>query len=89
MLSLANAFTEEEVIEFDARLKRFLGTHDPITYCGEPKFDGAAINLLYERGILQVGATRGDGFVGENVTANVKNDPHHPPYHHGGRDPGS
>ncbi|MCX7982405.1 MAG: NAD-dependent DNA ligase LigA [Syntrophales bacterium] len=75
MLSLANAFTEEEIIEFDHRLRRFLGSGESITYCGEPKFDGTAINLVYRHGILEVGATRGDGFNGENVTANVKTIP--------------
>ncbi|HOJ51919.1 MAG TPA: NAD-dependent DNA ligase LigA [Syntrophales bacterium] len=75
MLSLANAFSEEEIREFDLRLQRFLETGERINYCGEPKFDGTAVNLLYRNGLLEVGATRGDGFNGENVTANVKTIP--------------
>lgn len=75
MLSLANAFTEEEIREFDLRLRKLLGMKEQIAYCGEPKFDGTAINLVYRHGVLEVGATRGDGFNGENVTANVKTIP--------------
>ncbi len=72
MLSLANAFEEEEVREFDARLKRFLGTDQDIEYCTELKMDGVAIELIYEDGRFTTGSTRGDGFVGENVTQNLK-----------------
>jgi len=75
MLSLANAFTEEEIREFDLRVKRFLGSEEEITYCVEPKFDGTAINLVYRNGLLETGATRGDGYTGENVTVNVKTIP--------------
>lgn len=87
MLSLANAFSEEEITEFDNRIKRFLSSDEPIVYCGEPKFDGAAINLVYENGTLRVGATRGDGFIGENVTANVKTIPSIPLVLNGGTKP--
>ncbi len=72
MLSLANAFSEEEMADFDARIKRLLGTEDEIAYVAEPKIDGVAINLLYEKGRFSSGATRGDGFVGEDVTQNLK-----------------
>ncbi len=72
MLSLANAFEEAEVREFDARLRRFLGTSGPIEYVAELKIDGVAVELVYENGQYATGSTRGDGFVGENVTTNLK-----------------
>jgi DNA ligase (NAD+) len=72
MLSLANAFEEEEVKEFDGRVKRFLGTTRDIEYCAELKMDGVSIELVYEDGHFTTGSTRGDGFVGENVTQNLK-----------------
>ena len=71
MLSLNNALTEPELINFDKRCKEALGLHD-IEYSCELKFDGLAISLLYENGFLVRAATRGDGSVGENVTDNVK-----------------
>jgi DNA ligase (NAD+) len=72
MLSLANAFEEEEVREFDDRLKRFLKDPRDIEYCTELKIDGVAVELIYENGRFTTGSTRGDGFVGENVTQNLK-----------------
>src|SRR5512139_231735 len=72
MLSLANAFAEAEVREFDDRLKRFLKNTREIEYCAELKIDGIAVELIYENGHLITGSTRGDGFVGENVTQNLK-----------------
>jgi len=74
MLSLANAFNEDEVKEFDARVRRLLGDEDEmeIEYLAEPKYDGLAVELVYEDGIFKVGATRGDGEVGEDVTLNLK-----------------
>jgi DNA ligase (NAD+) len=72
MLSLANAFEEEEVREFDARVKRFLKTEQDIEYCTELKMDGVAVELIYEEGRFTIGSTRGDGFTGENVTQNLK-----------------
>ena len=72
MLSLANAFDEEEVREFDARVKRFLGTSAAVEYCAELKMDGVSVELIYEEGRFVTGSTRGDGFVGENVTQNLK-----------------
>ncbi|MGQ9808718.1 MAG: NAD-dependent DNA ligase LigA [Armatimonadota bacterium] len=74
MLSLANAFGEEELEEFDARIKRFLGADAPesIEYVCELKIDGLAVSLTYERGVLVQGATRGDGTRGEDITANLR-----------------
>lgn len=73
MLSLSNAFSEEEIIEFDNRIKRLLGNNaGSIDFVTEPKIDGVAINLIYENGVLTAGSTRGDGFVGEEVTQNLK-----------------
>ena len=72
MLSLANAMEAEAVIEFDQRIKRFLKSDTDITYVAEPKLDGVAIELIYERGELAAGSTRGDGFNGEDVTKNLR-----------------
>jgi DNA ligase (NAD+) len=74
MLSLANAFGEEELIDFDARLHRFAGDRAPehITYVVEPKLDGLAAELVYENGRLAGAGTRGDGAVGEDILHNVK-----------------
>ncbi len=72
MLSLENAMDAEGLREFDARIHRFLGTEDPIVYACEPKFDGLAVELVYEEGRLVQGSTRGDGLVGEDVTVNLK-----------------
>jgi len=71
MLSLANAFSNEEIIEFDSRVKRLAGV-DNISYIAEPKLDGLAVNLIYENGLFARGATRGDGATGEDVTQNLK-----------------
>lgn len=71
MLSLANAFSNEEIIEFDNRIKR-LAHVDKISYVAEPKLDGLAVNLIYENGLFTRGATRGDGATGEDVTQNLK-----------------
>lgn len=70
MLSLNNAFEDEELLAFDKRARETLGV-DSIEYAVEPKFDGLAITLTYEHGILTQGATRGDGYSGENVTSNL------------------
>jgi len=74
MLSLANAFDEAELRAFDDRCKRFLHMEpeEHIEYVCEPKFDGLAISLTYIDGILTAGATRGDGYRGENITENIK-----------------
>ncbi|MEP7330363.1 MAG: NAD-dependent DNA ligase LigA, partial [Betaproteobacteria bacterium] len=71
MLSLNNAFTDAEVEAFDRRVREGLG-EAAVTYAVEPKFDGLAINLVYERGRFVQGSTRGDGASGENVTANLR-----------------
>lgn len=71
MFSLANAFSEEEIIEFDQRMKRQTGVND-IVYVAEPKLDGLAVNLIYENGVFKQGATRGDGTTGEDVSQNLK-----------------
>ncbi len=72
MLSLEDAFSETEALEFDARLKRFLRAEGDFDYVVEPKMDGCAVELVYERGRFTVGSTRGDGIRGENVTQNLK-----------------
>ena len=71
MLSLTNVFNGEELREFDRRVKNGLGTED-VQYVTELKIDGLSMNLVYEEGRLVQGLTRGDGRVGEDVTANVK-----------------
>jgi DNA ligase (NAD+) len=76
MLSLANAFDEAEVLAFDLRVRDALAragsASDSVDYACELKFDGLAVSLRYERGRLELAATRGDGAVGEDVTANVR-----------------
>jgi DNA ligase (NAD+) len=71
MLSLEKALNPDELREFEERVKRFLNSKDPIEYFVMPKFDGLAVELIFSRGKLTLASTRGDGRVGENVTANV------------------
>lgn len=72
MLSLANSYSPEEIEAFDERVRKFLKADEPIEYFCEPKFDGLALELVYEDGLLTGAITRGDGAVGENVIANAR-----------------
>jgi DNA ligase (NAD+) len=72
MLSLDNGFNDEDILEFDQRVRRNLGVSNNIIYTAEPKMDGVAVELIYENGKLVAAATRGDGQTGEVITANVK-----------------
>lgn len=71
MLSLDNAFQDEDLLAFDRRVKRILG-EIPLEYVCELKFDGLAVSLRYENGVFLLGATRGDGFQGEEITQNLR-----------------
>ena len=72
MLSLNNAFSEAEVEAFDRRVRDGLEVAGPIEYAAEPKFDGLAVSLTYDKGVFALGATRGDGYTGEDVSANLR-----------------
>lgn len=73
MLSLENAFSDQDLIDFEDRLKRYLLLEDnSLTYMAEPKLDGLAVELVYENGILIQGSTRGNGKVGEDITAQLR-----------------
>jgi DNA ligase (NAD+) len=72
MLSLDNAFTEEDLIGFDRRIHERLGVTGELDYVAEPKLDGLAVSVTYREGVLTQAATRGDGVTGEDVTANVR-----------------
>ena len=72
MLSLGNAFTEQELIDFDRRVRERLAVAKDVEYAAEPKLDGVAVSLLFEDGKLVRGATRGDGTTGEDVTHNIR-----------------
>ena len=72
MLSLDNAFSEDELKEFDRRVRDRLGHSGPVDYVCEPKLDGLAVSLHYEKGLLTQAATRGDGYSGEDITANIR-----------------
>lgn len=71
MLSLGNTYSEEDLLDFDKRVQKSLGTEAYEYFC-ELKFDGVALSLTYENGVLVQGATRGDGVRGDNITANVR-----------------
>lgn len=72
MLSLENAFAPGDLLEFEKRLHRFLKNERPLAYMTEPKLDGLAVELVYENGLFALGATRGDGLSGEDITANLR-----------------
>ncbi|MGZ5280368.1 MAG: NAD-dependent DNA ligase LigA, partial [Pseudobdellovibrionaceae bacterium] len=72
MISLANTYSPEEIRDFDTKVKKFLKTEKEIEYFCEPKFDGLAVELIYENGALTGALTRGDGTTGEVVTENIK-----------------
>jgi len=75
MLSLENAFSDSELLEFEERLFRFLQNRESISYLTEAKLDGLAVELVYEDGLFALGSTRGDGAVGEDITGNLKTIP--------------
>jgi DNA ligase (NAD+) len=72
MLSLANSYDPEDLVDFDQRIQNFLKIESSFEYFAEPKFDGLSMELIYENGILVKALTRGDGVTGEDVTVNVK-----------------
>ncbi len=72
MLSINNGFAEEDILAFDKRVRDSLESEAEVNYACELKFDGLAINLRYEKGVLTQAATRGDGYTGEDVTANIR-----------------
>jgi DNA ligase (NAD+) len=78
MLSLNNAFSEEEILNFNRRIQERLTTEEAIDYVCEPKIDGLAVSLRYENGRFKQAATRGDGYIGEDVTLNIRTIPQVP-----------
>jgi DNA ligase (NAD+) len=74
MLSLANSYDAQDLIDFDTQVRKLTGreSYEPISYCVEPKFDGGSISLVYQHGELVRAATRGNGVVGEDMTANAR-----------------
>jgi len=72
MLSLENGFNDQDIMEFDRRIKKNLNIDSDIIYTAEPKLDGVAVELVYENGRLITASTRGDGFYGELITSNVR-----------------
>ena len=72
MMSLGKCTTHDELVDFDARVRKLLDRDTPVVYTCEPKIDGVALRMVYENGVLALGATRGDGETGEDVTANVR-----------------
>ena len=72
MLSLENVFNWEEMQNYLEKIQKLLGTHESPAFIGEPKLDGLSIELIYENGILSGASTRGDGYIGEDVTQNIR-----------------
>ena len=79
MLSLENSVSDQDLRDFDARVKRFLGNDSPVEYTAEPKIDGLAVELVYENGALTVASTRGDGVTGGKRNPEHKDHSDHPP----------
>ncbi|MDO9263800.1 MAG: NAD-dependent DNA ligase LigA, partial [Desulfosalsimonadaceae bacterium] len=75
MLSLENAFTTEDILAFAEKILRFLNQSGQIAYVIEPKLDGLAVELVYQDGLLIEGSTRGDGLIGEEITAQIRTIP--------------
>lgn len=75
MLSLENAFNDDQLRDFEERLQRFLKSEATFAYMAEPKLDGLAVEIIYERGVMTMGSTRGDGRFGEQITANLRTIP--------------
>ena len=72
MLSLSNAMDDNGLVQFDERIKKLLDIDYDIEYMAEPKLDGIGVELIYEKGFLIAGSTRGDGFNGEDITQNLR-----------------
>ena len=72
LMSMGDIFSDSELLDFDRRMQDFSESVQTIEYCAEPKLDGLAVSLIYENGLLVRAATRGDGKVGENITANAR-----------------
>ena len=78
MLSLSNIFEESDILDFTDKIKRFLNLEQDIDFVAEPKIDGLSYSVLYEKGQFVKAATRGDGAIGEDITANIKTIPELP-----------
>ena len=72
MLSLSNAMSKDEIIQFDKQIKNFLKTNNDVEYVAEPKLDGVAVEVVYKNGKFVFGSTRGDGIIGEDISLNLK-----------------
>src|SRR6185436_10942823 len=72
MLSLNDAFSKDEVVKWEERIKKILSQKARLSYFAELKLDGLAVSLIYKDGIFVQGATRGDGYIGEDITVNLK-----------------
>lgn len=72
MVSLSNTYNVEEIVDFEKKVSNFFNSQEPIEYFCEPKFDGLAMELVYEKGALKMALTRGDGSIGEDVTHNIR-----------------
>jgi len=75
MLSLENAFNNQDLHDFEERLRKYLNSQEPMAYMAEPKLDGLAVEVVYQKGVMIIGSTRGDGRTGEDITTNLKTIP--------------